>query len=200
MSTPIPTEVVPTDPAGTAPEAVPTPPAVPVATPVEAPTAGATPPEDAELGEGGKKALAAERTRADAAEKALKALQAKAAADAQAAEDAKLSELQLAQKQAADAKAAAEAQASENLRLKFAYENQVPQAWVDRLKGSNVEELAADWAILQPTLVPAAPVVDPNAPRVPAPVAHQGAQPSPQLTDEEQLYASIYGAPKGKAN
>lgn len=196
MSTPIPTEVVPTDPAGTAPEVVPTPP-----TAVVEPDAGAKPAvEPAELGEGGKKALAAERTRADAAEKALKALQAKAAADAQAAEDAKLSELQLAQKQAADAKAAAEVQASENLRLKFAYENQVPQAWVDRLKGSNVEELAADWAILQPTLVPAAPVVDPNAPRVPAPVVHQGAQPSPQLTDEEQLYASIYGAPKGKAN
>ena len=199
MSAPVVAEVVPADPHGVAPEVVPTATA-PVPAPVQDPTDGAKPSEGAELGEGGKKALAAERTRADAAEKALKALQAKAAADAQAAEDAKLSELQLAQKQAADAKAAAELQASENLRLKFAYENQVPQAWVDRLKGSNVEELAADWAILQPTLVPAAPVVDPNAPRVPAPVTHQGAQPSPQLTDEEQLYASIYGAPKGKAS
>ncbi|MBY4212900.1 hypothetical protein HQO42_15025 [Rhodococcus fascians] len=198
MSTPIPTEVVPTDPAGVAPEAVPTAPVTPAAV---TPESGATPtPEDAALGEAGKKALVAERARADAAEKALKDYQAESAAEAQRKADAELSELQLAQKQAADAKAAAEAQASENLRLKFAYENQVPQAWVDRLKGSNVDELAADWAILQPTLVPVVPVVDPNAPRVPAPVTHQGAQPSPQLTDEEQLYASIYGAPKGKAN
>lgn len=198
MSTPVTAEVVAADPNGTAPDAVPTVPATPETPEPVSSSDGAKP--ESELGEGGLKALAAERSRADAAEKALKALQAKAAADAQAAEDAKLSELQLAQKQAADAKAAAEAQASENLRLKFAFENQVPPTWVDRLKGSNVEELAADWAILQPTLVPAVPVVDPSAPRVPAPVAHQGAQPTHQLTDDEQLYASIYGASNGKAN
>lgn len=197
MSTPIPAEVIATDPVGVAADAVPTPPVVP---PADS-DVGATPTPEPELGEGGKKALAAERSRADAAEKALKALQSKAAADAQAAEDAKLSELQLAQKQAADAKAAAEAQASENLRLKFAYENQVPQAWVDRLQGSNTEELAADWAILQPTLAPVVPAVDPNAPRVPAPVNHQGPQPTPQLTDDEELYrqAGYATALNGKA-
>jgi hypothetical protein len=170
-------------------------PAAPVPAPVvPAATPGATPetqyPEG--LGDPGKRALDAERARADQAEKDLKALRDKAAADAKAAEDAKLSELERAQKVANEATAAAEAQAKENLRLNFAYSNGVPKEWVNRLQGSTPEELAADWAILQPTLVAPVAAVDPNAPRVPAPVPSPGPQPGPNKTEGEVLYESFY--------
>lgn len=184
--------VAPTVPA----EPVPVP-AAPVPTPVvPAATPGATPetqyPEG--LGDPGKRALDAERARADQAEKDLKALRDKAAADAKAAEDAKLSELERAQKVANEATAAAEAQAKENLRLNFAYNNGVPKEWVNRLQGSTPEELAADWAILQPTLAAPVAAVDPNAPRVPAPVPSPGPQPSATKSEDELLLEQIYGS------
>lgn len=83
--------------------------------------------------------------------------------------------------------------ASENMRLKFAYENNVPPIMKDRLRGDTVEELAADWANLS-VHIPAKP--DPSAPRVPAPVPHQGPQPGPQKTSDDHFYESIYGVAK----
>lgn len=152
MSDPTPTPPV-VDPAPSAPPVVPD---------------GATPPGTYPegLGDPGKRALDAERARADQAERDLKALRDKA-------------------------DAAAEKQLEENQRLRFAFENGVPAAWVNRLQGSTPEELAADWAILQPTL---AVQVDPNAPRVPAPVPNPGPQPGPPQTEDDLLYEEIYGS------
>lgn len=176
-----------------APVPVPAAPVVPAAVvPAVDPAATVDPQYPDGLGDPGKRALDAERTRADNAVKALKALTDKAAADALAAENAKLTELELAQKVANDATAAAETQAKENLRLNFAYNNGVPREWVNRLQGSTPEELAADWAILQPTLVAPAAVIDPNAPRVPAPVPSPGPQPGTPKTEGEVLYESFY--------
>lgn len=177
MSDPTPTPPV-VDPAPSAPPVVPD---------------GATPPGTYPegLGDPGKRALDAERARADQAERDLKALRDKADADAKAAEDAKLSELERAQQTANEARAAADKQLEENQRLRFAFENGVPAAWVNRLQGSTPEELAADWAILQPTL---AVQVDPNAPRVPAPVPNPGPQPGPPQTEDDLLYEEIYGS------
>ncbi len=99
--------------------------------------------------------------------------------------------------EAASATAEAERLATERIRLQFAYANGVPTQIADRLKGSTVEELAADWAQIKPGLrVPAAPVYDPNAPRVPAPVAHQGPQPGTRKTADDYFYESIFGARK----
>ncbi|MDI9900250.1 MULTISPECIES: hypothetical protein [Rhodococcus] len=185
--------VVPPVP-GVTPEAVPVVPAAPAPTAPVVPAATAEPQYPEGLGDPGKKALDAERARAEKAERDLKALRDKAAADAKAAEDAKLSELERAQKIATEATAAAEKQAQENLRLNFAYNNGVPKEWVNRLEGSTPEELAADWAILQPTLVAPVAAVDPNAPRVPAPVPSPGPQPSPTKTEDQLLYEQVYGS------
>ncbi|MCQ4148683.1 hypothetical protein [Rhodococcus qingshengii] len=202
MSAPIPTPPVVVDPAAPA-SPVPTPPApapapapaAPTPAPAPLPTDPGAKPEvqyPEGLGDPGKKALDAERARADQAEKDLKVLRDKAAADAKAAEDAKLSELERAQKIANEATAAAEKQAQENQRLNFAYANGVPREWVNRLQGTTPEELAADWAILQPTLVAPVAPIDPNAPRVPAPVPSPGPQPNSQLTPEELLYEKFH--------
>lgn len=96
--------------------------------------------------------------------------------------------------QAAEATAEASRLAAEKVRLKFVHENGVPAVVADRLRGSTAEELAADWAEIKPGLsVPAAPVYDPNAPRVPAPVRHQGPQPARHITMDDIFYESIYG-------
>lgn len=187
--------MIPADPAAT--PAVPAVPAAPVPAPVvPAATPGATPetqyPEG--LGDPGKRALDAERARADQAEKDLKALRDKAAADAKAAEDAKLSELERAQRIASEAIASKAEDARQIERLNFAYNNGVPKEWVNRLQGSTPEELAADWAILQPTLAAPVAAVDPNAPRVPAPVPSPGPQPSATKSEDELLLEQIYGS------
>lgn len=96
--------------------------------------------------------------------------------------------------QAAEATAEAIRLAAEKVRLQFVQENGVPPVVADRLRGSTAEELAADWARLKPGLrALAAPVCDPNAPRVPAPVRHQGAQPARHITMDDVFYESIYG-------
>ena len=168
---------------------------------------GATPPAtpqqptntqapDSPLGEPGLRALQAEREARAETERRLAEAQRKL--DEAAAE--KLSELEKAQQSAAAAQQAMQEAASakeltyaENLRLRFALENGVPGAWVDRLRGNTVDELAADWQTIQPTLAPA---VDPNAPRVPAPLPHAGPQGGPPQTEEDLLYEQIYGSPR----
>lgn len=95
--------------------------------------------------------------------------------------------------EAADSTAEAEQQAVENLKLRFAHENQVPPILVDRLRGATVEELATDWETLSAS-IPVPPVaIDPNAPRVPAPVRYQGAQPARHITMDDIFYEKIYG-------
>lgn len=206
MTAPTPAAPVPT-PADVAAQQAPAPaaPAEPPATPPAppAPATGATPdPQYPDgLGDPGKKALDAEREARAAAEKALKEFQDKAAADAKAAEDAKLSELERAQKLATEKATAATEKEAENLRLRFAIANSVPAVWIDRLKGATPEELAADWATIQPTLAPATPPVppvDPNAPRVPAPVPSQGPQPGQPQTAEDLLYGEFYGSSQNR--
>jgi hypothetical protein len=205
MTVPVPTTpAVPTpaevaahthSPVPVEPSAPTSPPATPPAAPAD-PGATSEPQYPEGLGDPGKKALDAERARAEKAEKDLKVLRDKAAADAKAAEDAKLSELERAQKLANEKESAATRATEENLRLRFAIANSVPAVWVDRLKGATPEELAADWATIQPTLAPAVPPVppvDPNAPRVPAPVPSQGPQPGQPQTEEDLLYGEFYG-------
>ncbi|NKV81983.1 hypothetical protein GS930_03320 [Rhodococcus hoagii] len=113
---------------------------------------------------------------------------------------AKLTELEKAQQAAAAAQqkeqeiaSSKESTDAENLRLRFAITNGVPAAWIDRLHGATVDELAADWESLKPTLVPP---VDPSAPRVPAPLPHAGPQGGPPQTEDDLLYEQIYGSRK----
>lgn len=104
-------------------------------------------PVDAELGEGGKKALVAERESRKAAERDAAALQARV----DELEAASLSELEKAQKAAADADARAadfEAQIKardvEILRQRVANELKLPAELVDRLRGDDEEAIRAD--------------------------------------------------------
>lgn len=105
-----------------------------------APEAKQGDPADQPLGEGGKKALEAERARASELDKALKAAQAKL----DEIEKAKMSDLERAQaaaKEAADKLAALE---RTTMRQRVALTKGVPAKWVDRLKGDTEAELAAD--------------------------------------------------------
>lgn len=96
--------------------------------------------------------------------------------------------------QAAEATAEASRLAAEKVRLQFAYSNGVPTQIADRLKGSTVEELADDWSAIKPGLLAASThAPDPNAPCVPAPVMHQGAQPARHFTMDDVLWTQIYG-------
>lgn len=143
----------------TEPPTPPTPPADPPAEP---------PPAD-DLGDGGKKALAAERARAKAAEAELarykKAEQDKA--------DADKTELQ----KAADARAAAEERAAQAeqraLRLEVAHEKGLTPAQAKRLVGSSKEELEAD----ADEILRDFPAKSTTAPPKPKPDPGQGARP-----------------------
>lgn len=160
------------------------------------PTQPSTQPADSPLGEPGLRALQAEReARAEADRKAAELQRQLDEINAE-----KLTELEKAQQAAAAAQQTAQEIASskdtvaaENQRLRFAINNGVPAAWIDRLHGSTDEELAADWESLKPTLVPP---VDPNAPRVPAPLPHAGPQGGPPQTEDDLLYEQIYGSRK----
>lgn len=77
--------------------------------------------EAEQLGEGGKKALDAERRRANAAEKASKALQSRI----DEIEASKLSDLERAQKAASEAQAEAERARGEALRYRIAAKHQI---------------------------------------------------------------------------
>lgn len=143
-------------PASTTPETAP-----PIETSTAPPTtdkspAPATPTEpEQQLGDGGLKALQAERARAAKAEADLKAYK-------QEIEDSK----KTAEQKAADALAAAQATSSENatkaLRYEVAAEKGLDLALAARLSGSTKEELEADADKLM-TLIPKAPEVSPPA-------------------------------------
>jgi hypothetical protein len=101
---------------------------------------GATPPDDDQLGEGGKKALAAERKRASDLEKEL-ARYRKAEQDRA---DADKTELQKAADRAERAEKAAAEAAAKALRLEVAAEKGLNAKQAARLQGATREELEAD--------------------------------------------------------
>jgi primosomal protein N' len=105
-----------------------------------APVTEPAPQGDPALGEGGEKALKAERARANALEKQVKDAQAKL----DAIEAAKLSDLEKAQKAANDAATQLAEFQKTTLRQQVALEKGVPAKWVDRLKGDTQAELEAD--------------------------------------------------------
>lgn len=96
--------------------------------------------DPAELGDAGKKALSAERRRADAAEKALKAAQAQLAE----IETAKLSDLERAQRERDEAQSRLREFEQANLRQRVALAKGLPADLVDRLRGETEAEVAAD--------------------------------------------------------
>lgn len=116
-----------------------------------------------DLGDGGKKALDAERKRANALDKQLKAI----LAEREEQEAAKLSELELAQKAAADASARLAEYERTTIRQKVALEKGLPASLVGRLQGDDEESLSADADALLSLL---------NAPTSPKPDPSQGAK------------------------
>lgn len=96
--------------------------------------------ETPELGDAGKKAIAAERARADKAEKALKALQ----ADAEARAAAELSELERVKKERDELATSKSASEKEAIRLKVALEKGLPVNLAARLQGDDYDALVAD--------------------------------------------------------
>lgn len=110
-------------------------PAAPVVPPAAAPQG-----DPDQLGDAGKRALAAERKRADDAEKARKALQ----DQIDQIEAAKLSDLEKAQKAATDAATTAAQAQQETLRLRVAMAKGIPASLVDRLRGTTEDEITAD--------------------------------------------------------
>lgn len=131
---------------------------------------------DVELGDGGKKAIDAERRARAAAEREAKALKAKL----DEIEQASLSELDKAKKAAADALAQLEAERSANLRQRIALEKGLPANLVDRLRGDTEDDIAADADALLALV---------NAPRTPSPDPTQGPQGAAPTTPEQEFVA-----------
>lgn len=98
-------------------------------------------------------------------------------------DDAKLSEIEKAQRDAAEAAQELATLRRDTLRQKVALETGLPAKWVARLRGDSEEELAADAASI---------LADLNKPRTPAPDASQGPRTN-ALSEDDQLYESIYG-------
>lgn len=125
---------------------------------------GAEPQGDpVELGDGGKKALDAERKRANALDKQLKAI----LAEREDAETAKLSELEQAKRAATEAAARLAEYERTTIRQKVALEKGLPASLVSRLQGDDEEALSADADALLALL---------NAPTSPKPDPSQGAK------------------------
>ena len=98
-------------------------------------------------------------------------------------DDAKLSEIEKAQRDAAEAAQELADLRRNSLRQKVALDTGLPAKWVGRLQGDSEEELAADAASI---------LADLNKPRTPAPDASQGPRTN-ALSEDDQLYESIYG-------
>lgn len=103
-----------------------------------------------------------------------------------AVDDAKLSEIEKAQRDAAEATQELAKLRTSSLRQQAAIDTGLPAKWIGRLTGDTLEDLTADANEI---------LADLNKPRKPAPDASQGAR-SSALTEEEALYESIYGSRK----
>lgn len=142
---------------------------------------GATPNDVAEgLGEGGKKALSAEREARKAAEKTAAELKAKL----DEIEQANLSDLEKAQQAATAAQERLAEIESKALRQKVAIEKGVPAKWVDRLRGSTEEELAADADLILADIQ--------QSPTTPKPDLSQGSQGTPQPATTADKFAAAF--------
>ena len=142
---------------------------------------GATPNDVAEgLGEGGKKALSAEREARKAAEKAAAELKAKL----DEIEQANLSDLEKAQQAAKAATDRLAEMEATSLRQKVAIEKGVPAKWVDRLRGDTEEELAADADQILADIQ--------QSPTTPKPDLSQGSQGTPQPATAADKFAAAF--------
>ena len=101
-------------------------------------------------------------------------------------EDAQLTEFEKAKRDADEARSELEKVRSAKVRADIALELGLPAKWVGRLHGETEDELRADAAEI---------LADLNKPRKPAPDASQGPR-SNALSEDEQLYESIYGSRK----
>lgn len=131
-----------------------------------------------ELGDGGKKAIAAERARANALEKQLKAFQ----AQHDAAEAEKLTELERAQKAAAEASSRLAEYERTTMRQKVALDTGLPASLVGRLQGDDEAALLADAESLMALL---------NTPTTPKPDPSQGAKVPDHALNGDPLLADL---------
>jgi hypothetical protein len=131
-----------------------------------------------ELGDGGKKALEAERKRANALDKQLKAFQ----AEREAAEAEKLTELERAQKAAKEASERLAEYEKTTMRQKVALDTGLPAALVARLQGDDEESLIADAESLMALL---------NTPTTPKPDPSQGAKGEAAALNGDPLLSTI---------
>jgi hypothetical protein len=131
-----------------------------------------------ELGDGGKKALEAERKRANALDKQLKAFQ----AERDAAEAEKLTELERAQKAAKEASERLAEYEKTTMRQKVALDTGLPAALVARLQGDDEESLIADAESLMALL---------NTPTTPKPDPSQGAKGEAAALNGDPLLSTI---------
>jgi hypothetical protein len=154
--------------------------------PIVEPTADATEAQQqgdpAELGNAGKKALDAERTARSAAEKSARDLQARL----DAIEAQNMSDLERAQKQAADAAAEAQAAKAEALRYRIASKHQIGDEDADLfLTGTDEETLTRQAARLAERYAAAA------APGTPRPDPSQGARGSDLALNGDPLLRDL---------
>ena len=98
-------------------------------------------------------------------------------------DDAKLSEIEKAQRDAAEAAQELANLRRDSLRQRVALDTGLPAKWVARLHGDDEEALRADALEI---------LADLNKPRTPAPDASQGPRTN-ALSEDDQLYESIYG-------
>jgi len=138
-------------------------PVEPVTAPVEAPQG-----DPAVLGDGGKKALEAERTARKAAEKSV----AEVTARLKQLETANLSDLERAQREATEAKDALVALTKQALRDRVALTKGVPADLAEFLSGDTEDEMAAKADVLLARLkAPTGPIPDPSQGSHGAPLA-----------------------------
>jgi Xaa-Pro aminopeptidase len=117
-------------------------------------------PAETDLGDAGKRALAAERSRADKAEKALKALQ--AAADERA--NAELTELERFKREADELRTGKSKAELDAIRYRVALTKGLPANLAARLQGEDQESIEADADALAElvTVKPGAVRADPS--------------------------------------
>lgn len=151
------------------------------AAPVETPTAPAATPQGdpAEtLGEGGRKALDAERAARKVAEKSA----ADALARLKQIETAQLSDLERAQREAAEARDALASLTKQALRDRVALTKGVPADLAEFLSGDTEDEIAAKADVLLARL---------NAPTSPRPDPSQGTHGAPLALNSDGLEQAL---------
>lgn len=109
--------------------------------------------ETPELGDAGKKAIAAERARADKAEKELKALR----SDAETRANAELTELERFKKENEELRSGKSTSELEAIRFKVALEKGIPANLAARLQGTDYDTIAADADSLSELVTPGKP-------------------------------------------